>query len=268
MAMQRTSIRNILHAARTRSALSVMLRKVSRRFFDTQGRLGADENINWLNTNCADFETEAVRADPSLWTETGRFHDELSRSASEILAQIPHPIGGGGYYPMIYFLARILAPRTVVETGVAAGFSSAAILEAIRKNGVGHLWSSDFPYFRLPDPEQYIGIVVEDDLKVNWTLHTAGDEYNLPLIGEQTGEIDMFHYDSDKSYNGREWAMKLLQQRMTDATLVIMDDIQDNSFFHDLVATRDPRKWAVYSFEGKFIGVYREAGLPWRALAE
>ena len=47
------------------------------------------------------------------------------------------------------------------------------LLQAIEKNNVGKLFSSDFPYFRLENPEQYIGIVVPNDLKKNWRLLTS-----------------------------------------------------------------------------------------------
>jgi hypothetical protein len=35
-----------------------------------------------------------------------------------------------------------------------AGFSSSAILTALKENGEGILYSSDFPYFRIKNPEK------------------------------------------------------------------------------------------------------------------
>ena len=45
----------------------------------------------------------------------------------------------------LYALMRRLAPRTVVETGVCNGFSTAFILAALERNGAGELHSLDFP---------------------------------------------------------------------------------------------------------------------------
>ena len=55
-------------------------------------------------------------------------------------------LGGGGNFILLYFLTRKFN-KVVVETGVAAGWSSLAILGAFEKNGEGKLYSSDFPYF-------------------------------------------------------------------------------------------------------------------------
>ena len=60
---------------------------------------------------------------------------------------------GGNYaVEILYFIARISKPKNILETGVAAGYSSYTFLKAIKKNKVGTLYSSDFPYFRLKNP--------------------------------------------------------------------------------------------------------------------
>src|SRR5690348_12083796 len=41
----------------------------------------------------------------------------------------------------VYCLVRHLKPLKVVETGVARGVTSRFILEALERNGAGHLWS-------------------------------------------------------------------------------------------------------------------------------
>jgi hypothetical protein len=69
-----------------------------------------------------------------------------------------------------------------LETGVAAGYSSCAFLEAMNKNKIGKLFSSDFPYFRIPNPDQYIGILVDKKYKKNWKLFLDGDERNIIKI--------------------------------------------------------------------------------------
>ncbi len=42
-------------------------------------------------------------------------------------------------------LTRHLQPEVVVETGVARGLTTAAVLRALAANGTGHLWSIDLP---------------------------------------------------------------------------------------------------------------------------
>ena len=106
----------------------------------------------------------------------------LQISADEKLKALDYDLGGGGNSPLLYFLVRSMRPRIVVETGVAAGFSSSAILTALKENGEGILYSSDFPYFRIKNPEKYIGLLVDEELKGNWTCLKQGDRFNLPEI--------------------------------------------------------------------------------------
>jgi len=125
------------------------------------------------------IEPFAKSISPELWSEAAAFAENLRKKGATKLAVLPVKLGGGGRYDLLYFLTRFLRPRVVVETGVAAGYSTQAILKAIQVNGSGCLYSSDFPYFRLDQPEQYIGILVDDDLKANWELFIQGDAKNL-----------------------------------------------------------------------------------------
>jgi predicted O-methyltransferase YrrM len=141
-----------------------------------------------------------------------------------------------------------------METGVAAGFSSRAILSALHQNGAGILWSSDFPLFRLEEPEQNIGVLVEPPLRNNWRLFLKGDRVNIPQILEQMQKVDFFHYDSDKSKSGREYAFQQVRGKLSDDAIVVFDDIQDNLHFKELVEFHGFR-FKVFSHEEKWIGV-------------
>ncbi len=252
-------IKNILRSASTPSRIPTMVKMVLReQGVDTPGTLTEDENIAWIKSNVTDFASIASEHSPALWAEAEQFHLQFKPVAEKIVAdaecEVGYHLGGGGYYPFLYFVTRKLRPDTVVETGVATGYSSQAFLRAINLNGSGQLFSSDFPMFRLTDPEKYIGIVVDDDLRTRWNLMLDGDEVNLPKILELANEVDIFHYDSDKSYKGRAWALELVRPKLTGRSLIIMDDIQDNSFFHDYVIEMDRGEWMVFEFENKFVG--------------
>ena len=56
---------------------------------------------------------------------------------------------------------RHLKPRKVVETGVAHGVTSRFILEALKRNGQGHLWSIDLPPLER-SWRQEVGVAVGD----------------------------------------------------------------------------------------------------------
>jgi hypothetical protein len=155
-----------------------------------------------------------------------------------------------------------MKPRVAVETGVAAGWTSRAILEAQQRNARGQLWSSDFPYLKNDDPTSSIGCLVPESLRAGWYLRIEGDRRNLPEILNECGPIDLFHYDSDKSFNGRNWAMKTVASSLHQRSVVVMDDIQDNMFFARFVL-RSGYRWMVIRSGGKYVGIASQAALPW-----
>lgn len=249
---------NIVKSALSPGNFIVMSKKVVRRIKDRHGTISIEENRAWLHSHGLPFEAIVSSLDPQLWEETKEFERRLKAHAKTILGAINYDLGGGGCYPLLYFLTRYLKPACVVETGVAAGFSSCAFLEAIDKNGKGKLYSSDFPYFRLPNPEKYIGILVEERLRNNWELLIRGDEENLPIIVGSVESIDIFHYDSDKSHSGRKLALDLVTPNLSKNAILIFDDIQDNAFFYDHIARNNITAWRVINFENKYLGIIGE----------
>ena len=232
-----------------------MIRKVVRHLSDKKGTLSKSENLDWIRNHSSGIDEFANDLDPVLWEEAREYGKILQGRAEMVLREIEYKLGGGGAYHFLYFLTRYMKPDNIVETGVAAGYSTHSFLSAMRKNKKGKLFSSDFPYFRLPNPEEYIGVLVEEDLRIDWELYVDGDTSNLPRILERIEKIDLFHYDSDKSYSGREFAVSHVEKRMSRDAVIVIDDIQDNSHFHDYVKAREGPSWSVFEFEGKYIGL-------------
>jgi predicted O-methyltransferase YrrM len=256
--MQNINIKNVFIQALKPNSFFVMLKKISKRLMDEKGYHSKNENLNWIKSHCSDFKELAVGLDVELWEEADKTSKIMEKNAEKILENIKYNLGGGGAYPFLYFITRYLKPDCIVETGVAAGFSSYSFLSAIKINNKGRLYSSDFPYFRLPNPEDYIGIVVDDSLKDNWELYIEGDETNLPRILSNINKIDIFHYDSDKSYSGRKMAMSMIESALSEATIILMDDIQDNSFFYDYIEKKKAKSWYIFEFMGKYVGMVGE----------
>src|SRR5262249_38514928 len=103
--------------------------------------------------------------------------------------------GDAGFVRAIWCLTRHLRPRNVVETGVAHGVTSRFIIEALERNGAGHLWSID-----LPPLEQFwqkeIGIAVPDRLRARWSYVMGSSKRRLPGILSKLVQIDIFIHDS------------------------------------------------------------------------
>jgi predicted O-methyltransferase YrrM len=214
-----------------------LAKKIAKRVSGETDR-GSPENDEWIVANSIPAEKIAISLDSGLWNEALQFSESLQKRAAAILEGIPYELGGGGHDVFLYWLTRYARPKVIVETGVAAGWTSTAFLAAIAKNGTGKLYSSDFPYFRLPNPEQFIGILVEEELRRNWVLEVNSDEVNLPRILGGLDEVDLFHYDSDKMASGREFAVELVRKKLSPTGLIIMDDIWNDDWFR-IYVTRE-----------------------------
>jgi len=247
-----TSWRNIVRNGIRPTYFGPMLTKVLRRRApDSSAAARA-----WAEDRAGEIDDWCSQSNEPLWNETKLKCAEIRGDGEQRLNALPGAadMGGGGAYPLLYFLVRLLRPQVVVETGVAAGWSSRAILEAMNVNEEGNLYSSDFPYFRLKNPERYIGVVVPERLKGRWAVDTRGDQIALPAISREVPKIDLFHYDSDKSARGRESALKEVIPKMAAGSLILMDDIQDCTYFRDMVhsASLEP---TVFRFQGKYLGM-------------
>lgn len=241
---------NILRNATRRSNHLILANKL----FNKRERRTKSEATAWAESRTTDHLPYLQSIDPSLAEESAEFARRLAALGRSKLNILPHILGGGSFNQLLYFYARLKKPVTLLETGVAAGFSTQTLLSAIEKNGVGKLYSSDFPYCKYPNPESLVGHVVDEHLKSHWELSIDGDRVALPALVARLGQIDFFHYDSDKSYAGRRFAFERILPRMSEGSTVIMDDIQDNLFFRDWV-TQTRQQYFVFSLHAKYVGL-------------
>jgi predicted O-methyltransferase YrrM len=189
-----------------------------------------------------------------LWKEVKEIFKYFRKENEKLIRRSGVKLGGGGAYSLLYFLARKARPKNVLETGVAAGWSSKAILMALEFNKDGHLYSSDFPY-KYAGSEAAIGLLVDNHLKYRWTLCTQGDQSCLPDFVRSVDSVDFFHYDSSKTYEGRDYAWNVVQKKLSPGAIVIFDDIKDNFHFRDLTLDLGV-DFTVIKFEGKYVGLF------------
>ena len=67
-------------------------------------------------------------------------------------------------------------------------------------------------------------------------------------------QIDFVHYDSDKSVEGRAFVMDAIRSKLSPGAVVVMDDIDDNTFFRDWV-TRSGTPCRVFARGRKYVGL-------------
>ena len=113
------------------------------------------------------------------------------------------------------------------------------------------------PYPKLNN-EKFVGVVVPENLKSTWEVIKEPDRNGLKkALKKMGGKIDICHYDSDKSYQGREFAYPLLWDSLSIGGIFISDDIQDNFAFRDFVISKK-LTFAITEHQGKYIGVVKK----------
>lgn len=229
----------------------------------TRQAAGKAEATRWCQDNAINTE----RAVSSLTGESQsipfehQFKDHLDRSW-KIVEGCPVRMGGAGDLGLIWQLAEHVEARRAIETGVAYGWSSLAILLSLRKRQNSVLVSTDMPY-PCKNSDRYVGCAVPPELKQIWRVIRRPDREALPIALSILPEIDICHYDSDKSYEGRMWAYPRLWRALRPGGVLISDDISDNLAFRDLCRLVDQEAMIVTapSEHGvKYVGVLRKPG--------
>lgn len=229
-------------------------RKVVKNIFNRNAAFKGKEKTNiWASERAVGQE---LAIEKLFGKKSVPFSEQFSAEYSEAVQMqdnCPVKMGGAGALELIYEACEFTQAKTVVETGVAYGWSSFAALQSLQKRN-GTLYSSDMPYLGQ-NGDQYVGYIVPENLKANWKLFRHADKESLPKIFVEAPRFDVVHYDSDKAYEGMFWAYNELYPRLRKGGVFISDDINDNSAFQDF-CEKNGIEPTVVDFEGKYVGVF------------
>jgi predicted O-methyltransferase YrrM len=170
-------------------------------------------------------------------------------------------MGAGG--PFEGLLGSLIISKNykkILETGVATGWTSLEVLWALGESGNdGVLVSTDMPY-PTKNFEKWVGCVVPPDLEKNWVLIKKPDRFGLFDALEDLGnQLDLVHYDSDKSYWGRMWAYPIIWDNLRQGGIFISDDVGDNLAYFEFCESIDREFSIVRKGESNhFVGVVKK----------
>lgn len=181
----------------------------------------------------------------------------LLAEGENLAREVPRRMGGPGDINLLFDAVRLSGAQRIIETGVAYGWSSLAILSALDGRSGAALVSVDMAYPKQGN-EAFVGVVVPDRFRSPWTLVREPDCRGLEkAITRLGGVIDLCHYDSDKSWWGRHYAFPQLWQALKPGGIFISDDIQDNLYFAEFTEAKKTI-FAITEFEGKYVGIMRK----------
>ncbi len=141
----------------------------------------------------------------------------------------------------IYCIIRVSKPKVVIETGVAHGFSSWCILNALNKNKYGKLFSIDLPSkdtdfnYNINNYGVNPGWMVPETLKSKWRLMLGDTKDLLPSLLNELKKVDIFFHDSDHSYENMKFEFDTVLPYLSKNGYIISDDIDKNSAFEEFV---------------------------------
>ena len=216
------------------------------------------EALAWCEENAFDEKSALLKIN-SNW----EYHDfnkefpDLVKRGFEIIKSFDFNWGGQGNISLNYSLAKNLKARNIIETGVAYGWSSLSLLTYIKDYDEGYLTSIDMPFWGTKH-EDKIGCVIPQEMRNKWRLIRLPDRDSIPKFVRQKSSFDLCHYDSDKSYNGKMWALPKLWRMIKKRGVLICDDINDNLAFKHFCESQNIEPIVVETFDSqivKYVGI-------------
>lgn len=164
----------------------------------------------------------------------------------------------------LYWLVRMLKPKTIVQTGVCNGLSAAFMVLGLIKNGnEGRIYLIDLPpVFNPHDPawtatDQVYGVVIPEGKTTGWIVPDAyrdrievqnGDAKQLlPQLVDRLDNIDLFFHDSDHTYNHMMFEFAEAKRKLSPGGVIVADDISWNESLWDFA---DQYQVPAYNYKG------------------
>jgi len=188
---------------------------------------------------------------------TGRAPEELDRAFAElgpVHQQLRAEAGGlpsaGALIqaPLLYVMVRVLRPQRLIETGISSGYSARLILEALDRNGSGHLDSIGVDVLAMKQEEtgpgaalrgRHVGWLVPERLKGRWTLHIGRSEEVLPtLVPPGPRDLDLFLHDSLHQYPTMHWEYSTAFPALSPGAILASHDVHANAAWGDFLRER------------------------------
>jgi predicted O-methyltransferase YrrM len=207
-----------------------------------------------------DYEPMYRAARPALQRLTGAPFDtldgyfaELEPVRRELVRDVARePMAGAlAQAPLLYVVARALGPARLVETGVASGYSARFLLEALHRNGAGHLHSVGIARFPISGPgsdlgarlrDRPVGWLVPPVLRDRWTVHLGTSDEVLPgLLREGLGRIELFLHDSLHSAEVMRREFELALDHLEPGGTLLSHDVHNNAAWAETVRARGLR---------------------------
>ncbi len=131
----------------------------------------------------------------------------------------------------VWCVALHTQPEIVIETGVAHGVTSRVVLEALRQNDRGHLWSIDLPHPLDHQLHTETGVAVTDVCRPRWSYVEGSSKQRLPSLVAEVGHVEMFIHDSLHTARNTVFEMEQAASAMSPGGVILVDDVGSHQGF-------------------------------------
>jgi len=151
-------------------------------------------------------------------------------------------------FSLLYVLVKSKKPQLLVETGVANGVSTSAIMSALHEdNSSGSLNSFDV----LPETkEAYLG-------KGKWNFHLLDKKRTHKQLSVAVGNsplVDIWLHDSNHGYRWQKFEYLLALSRLKEDGVLISDDIDASPAWGELAKSHFRESYIIFDSR-KFVGI-------------
>jgi len=205
-------------------------------------------------------QAEALAAVAAVSQESARAAVATARGTAATLPAVPPGESNprSELVTVMAALVSLLRPSVVVETGVAHGVTTAAILTAMEQDSHGHLHSVDLPGLARAGDEP-VGGGVPEHLRARWTLTLGPSRQVLPSLLDHVKPIDVFLHDADHTYPSQMAEYESAWPALRPGGVLVSDDVANPAFL-DFSARVAERPYLIGSPRaGSALGIIRKS---------
>lgn len=180
--------------------------------------------------------------------ELDPYFEELAPLHATLADEVTNLPAAGALWqaPLLYILVRSSRPKWLIETGISSGYSSRFLLEALARNGTGHLDSigvDELAIGRTPEAVartiagRPVGWLVPERLHDRWGRHVGTSQEILPNLFDGRDEsLDVFLHDSEHIYATMISEYASAFPHLTSDGWLLSHDIHNSSAWNEFLA--------------------------------
>ena len=236
------------------SILKVLTRRLKLFFYGDRAGVSfstLSRNTHGVHLNIESLiesENELPRSTSAFINQAENLFEEISLSVQQKQVTSLKWNAEKHLFTLLYCLVKALKPQFIVETGVANGVTTNAIMKAIesnKNNGVLHSFD-----ILSETSKAYDGIG-------NWNFHLLKSRRTHESLIKEIEKLprpDLWVHDSNHGYRSQKFEYLLAFKSLKNGGILISDDVDASSAWAEMSKTHFRKSFIIFDSR-KFIGI-------------